>query len=709
MAIKIYQSQIRPTEEIGAVETTPGMRVSMETAAALGAASSKFTQGITDYVLEKEKIKAQTEVLEKKEKIYNGDENVPGLSKVKDEASKMEDPDEADKYYKENLKTIQDYHSKDTKNFFTKRVLGTFLQKQSVEDSIAIRNSATNNLLERNRLAVEANTDRLKKSIVYGKSDLEIQNATNELDTILQSDVYNKVYGKKAAEEKNKVREDVDYYKGLRTLDRDPMKINDVIRDSTLPIEKIEKLRSHAKLSALKIDETSGNNLKDYEAQIDKGNDPGINALNAAKERSLSVENFENARKIDALIEKRNIILNIRSKSLSEMDAEISKMETMITTAKAENKDVPISELKKYETVKKFKADLQTDLDKDLLRTASERNVIILNSINFNDVMLNPSDENKKIFTESLAARKNSATTAGKYYNLPARFFTDAESKQLKAIVEKSTDSKMILNLASNMANGFGADAPNAFAEISKENALFAHVGGITVFNGGIPTKGATDAIDGYLLSKNKNITLTDFSRKNTQGYISNYQKAFAGIPAETFNRIIETADNIYIKRTFDANKLNSPFNGTLYDEALNDAVGSLKSNGKQFGGFDKYNDLTVIIPAYIKKGNFTAIVDYLEKNENILKKSGSYKDPQGNVIETLPLDKNGKEINIFKEKKGFFNDPYFITVGPGRYKISLSKPFGSNVQPEYLLNKNGGYFIVDLNKIKGDLGTVNK
>ena len=51
MAIKIYQSQIRPTEEIGAVETTPGMRISMETAAALGAASSKFTQGVTDFFL----------------------------------------------------------------------------------------------------------------------------------------------------------------------------------------------------------------------------------------------------------------------------------------------------------------------------------------------------------------------------------------------------------------------------------------------------------------------------------------------------------------------------------------------------------------------------------------------------------------------------------------------------------------------------------
>ena len=560
MAIKIYQSQIRPTEEVGNVPTTAGMRISQEIPAAIGRASSEFLGSVKDFYIEQEKVKAETEILEKKEKIYNGDENIPGLSRVKDEASKMEDPDEANRYYKEQLKNIQEYHTKDTKSFFTKRVLDTFLQKQSVEDSINIRNAATNNLLERNRLAVEANTDRLKKSIVYGKTDLEIQNATNELDTILNSDVYNRVYGKKAAEEKNKVREDIDYYRGLRTLDRDPMKVNDVIANSNLPLDKIEKLRSHAKLSAIKIDETTGNNLKDYEAQIDKGNDPGVNSLYALKERAAAVDNIEASRKIDELIKKREIIVNIRSKSLSEMDAEISKMESGFTTARAENKDIPISELKKYEIVKKFKADLQSDLEKDLLRTASERNIISLNNINFTDVMLNPSEENKKSFTESLAARKNSSAAAAKYYNLPARFFTDAESKQLKAIVDKTTDSKMLLDLTSNIANGFGADAPNAFSEISKENALFAHVGGITMFNGGTPTKGAADAIDGYLLSKNKNIKLENFREKDKSSIISSYQKAFTGIPAETFNRVIETADNIYLKRTYDANELNKSF-----------------------------------------------------------------------------------------------------------------------------------------------------
>jgi hypothetical protein len=708
MAIKIYQSQIRPTEEIGAVETTPGMRVSMETAAALGAASSKFTQGITDFVLEKEKIKAETEVLEKKEKIYNGDDNVPGLSKVKDDASKMEDPDEADRYYKEEFKKIQDYHTKDTKNFFTKRVLGTFLQKQAVEDSILIRNSSTNNLLERNRLALEANSDRLKKSIVYGKTDLEISNAQNELNTILESDVYNRVYGKKAAEEKNKVREDVDYYKGLRTLDRDPMKINDVIANSNLPIEKIEKLRSHAKLSAIKIDETSGNNLKDYEAQLDKGNDPGINKLSALKENALATDNFEAVRKIDALLEKREVIVNLKQKSLSDIDQEINKYETEITTLKTENKDVPISLLRKRDIAAKFSADLKTDLEKDLLRAASERNIVTLNNINFNDVLLNPSEENNKLLQDSLAARKNAASTAAKYYDKPIpKYFTEAETRQIKEIFDKTTDSKSILNLTKNIVDGFGNDAVNAFEEISKESSFFAHVGGMTVFNNGVPSKGAKDALDGYFLKKNKNIKLSEFKDAEVLPARNSFRNAFLASD-KLFDRAIQVADNIYFKRMYDDNNLDGSFEDDIYEEAMNEAVGAIKVNGKQYGGFDKYNGLQVISPNFIGEGNFEDVIDFLEKKPELFKKAGSYIDSSGNNIEDFPVDGKGKKINIFKEK-GFFGDPYFITVGPGRYNVSLSNPVGRNAQPEYLLNSKNELFVLDLNKIKSDLGKFAK
>lgn len=68
MAIKIYQSQIRPTEEVGAVPTTPGMRISQEIPAAIGRASSELLGSVKDFYIEQEKLKAETEVLEKKKK-----------------------------------------------------------------------------------------------------------------------------------------------------------------------------------------------------------------------------------------------------------------------------------------------------------------------------------------------------------------------------------------------------------------------------------------------------------------------------------------------------------------------------------------------------------------------------------------------------------------------------------------------------------------
>ena len=708
MAIKIYQSQIRPTEDIGAVPTTPGMRVSMETAAALGAASAKFTGAVTDFVIEKEKVKAETEVLEKKEKIYSGDENVPGLSKVKEDASKMEDPDEANKYYKEQLKTIQDYHTQDTKNFFTKRLLNTFLQKQSLEDSIIIRNSATNNLLERNKTALQNNTSRLQKSIVYGATDLEKSNAQAELDTILSSDAYNKVFGKTAETEKQKVREDVDYYNSLRKIDREPIKINEILRDSNLPIEKLEKLRSHAKIASIKIDETNGNNLKDYETQLDKGNDPGINKLSTLKENALATDNFEAVRKIDALLEKREVIVNLKQKSLSDIDQEINKYETEITTLKTGNKDVPISLLRKRDIAAKFSADLKTDLEKDLLRAASERNIVTLNNINFNDVLLNPSEENNKLLQDSLAARKNAATTAARYYDkqIP-KYFTEAETRQIKEIFDKTTDSKSILNLTKNIVDGLGGDAVNAFEEISKESAFFAHVGGMTVFNNGVPSKGAKDALDGYFLKKNKNIKLSEFKDADVLPTRNSFRNAFLASD-KLFDRTIQVADNIYFKRMYDDNNLDGSFEGDIYEEAMNEAVGAIKVNGKQYGGFDKYNGLQVISPNFIGEGNFEDVIDFLEKKPDLLKKAGSYMDASGNNIEDFPVDGKGKKINIFKEK-GFFGDPYFVTVGPGRYNVSLSNPVGRNAQPEYLLNSKNELFVLDLNKIKSDLGKFAK
>ena len=65
----------------------------------------------------------------------------------------------------------------------------------------------------------------------------------------------------------------------------------------------------------------------------------------------------------------------------------------------------------------------------------------------------------------------------------------------------------------------------------------------------------------------------------------------------------------------------------------------------------------------------------------------------------------NGEEFNnIFTNE-----DPYFVSVGNGKYKIANGdNPFEGG-DPEYLLNSDGGYFVININKIKADIITELK
>jgi hypothetical protein len=76
-------------------------------------------------------------------------------------------------------------------------------------------------------------------------------------------------------------------------------------------------------------------------------------------------------------------------------------------------------------------------------------------------------------------------------------------------------------------------------------------------------------------------------------------------------------------------------------------------------------------------------------------------------VLSTAQEDANVLMLSQLFGYKPKLNSPAYVNVDV--FQLVPAVNSGSNVQPEYLLNKNGGYFIVDLNNIKGDLGTVNK
>ena len=47
------------------------------------------------------------------------------------------------------------------------------------------------------------------------------------------------------------------------------------------------------------------------------------------------------------------------------------------------------------------------------------------------------------------------------------------------------------------------------------------------------------------------------------------------------------------------------------------------------------------------------------------------------------------------------------MTIGNGKYKIAMGEnPTEPGAEPEYLMNKDGGYFIININKIRDEIIT---
>ena len=67
------------------------------------------------------------------------------------------------------------------------------------------------------------------------------------------------------------------------------------------------------------------------------------------------------------------------------------------------------------------------------------------------------------------------------------------------------------------------------------------------------------------------------------------------------------------------------------------------------------------------------------------------------------PVDINGNTLDYIFENQ----DPYFVSIGNGKYKIAMGenpKQFGA--EEEYAMNTDGGFFVIDLSKIKEEIIT---
>ena len=157
MAIKIYQSQIRPTEEVTARASTPGMRVSMDTAASVGKAFSGMASAGEALYVKYEQQKSENEVIEASKKM---DENQvadtgeflkEGLGTKVNKFKESTKPDEALANYKQEWQTQLDIITPTLKGKFAKRYFKSYMNKRYISESGAIRNNTFVNFRNESR------------------------------------------------------------------------------------------------------------------------------------------------------------------------------------------------------------------------------------------------------------------------------------------------------------------------------------------------------------------------------------------------------------------------------------------------------------------------------------------------------------------------------------------------------------------------------
>ena len=152
--------------------------------------------------------------------------------------------------------------------------------------------------------------------------------------------------------------------------------------------------------------------------------------------------------------------------------------------------------------------------------------------------------------------------------------------------------------------------------------------------------------------------------------------------------------------------KTTDDFDGDDWEKAFFMASGATKQGGflfnESFGGYDTDTRGNMVhIPPWIETGSFDNVIERMKEDENLWLKASM--DGKNAIVGDGAL--RGEEITM---KDIFANDdPYFVSVGNGKYKIAMGEdPTKAGADPEFLMSSEGKYFIININNIKNEILT---
>ncbi len=697
MAIKLYKSQLTPTTEGSNVLNKN--YISMAEAASIGNAWKGMVKSGEELYVTHQDIKTDNEILEKSKEVMNGGDNFQGLTKTKIDASEINDPDVAGKLYNDQWQTIFDNVNNTLSNGMAKKKFKSFMTTQNLKDMNAIKIASTTNMINSLRLNTLDKIETLKKSIIYGSS-LESQTASIELKKLLKEKKTSDIFGNTLETVTQDTNKEIAFYgyKNVAIADQDKA-LAAAKKDKRLDVTDVQKLITHFKTSKTTSDNINKNIISNMESNLSNGIIYDNEEFNTAVTTATQNGDQKSLIKLNQMAIDAPIIQDLNTKTIAEIENKIN----VFTNFKNKEGSLTTKEANELIISQEYLAKLNTSLDKDLLSTANNKGVVAISEIGFEE-LLTTGDLTE--FVEPVKERIARAETAAAYYKRKVKYLTSTEAKAIKDAFDGAETTDQIISLSAGLVKAFGGKSDKVFEQISKDDSFLAHLGGLVMMNNGVPGNNVTLAAEGFILSKNKDlaglykITSADVL---TTSIISKYGSVFNQNP-DTLNNVIETANLIYAATLKRKGETKDKFNVKDYEDAFIMAVGGSTVDGMVFntemGGFDEdTRGNAVHIPPWLKRGKFEDVIKMFSENidgRRLFKKASSNDE--------APM-LNGESYNIseiFKEQ-----DPYFISIGNGKYKVAQGdNPNQIGGEPEYLMNTDGGYFIIDLNKIQSEIIT---
>ena len=691
MAIKLYKSQLTPTAESSNVANTN--RISMSEVQSIGKAWKGMVQSGEQLYAKHIDIKTDNEVLEKSKEVMNGGENFTGLSETTLNASQMKDPDAAGKLYNDEWQKIFDNVNGSLSGKQAQRKFKSFMTKQNLKDVNAIKTASTTNMINSLRTNKLDQIETLKKSIIYGTA-LESDLASKELSDLLANKKTKDIFGNTLDKVNKDTNKEIAYfgYKNVPISDQDAA-LAAAKKDKRLEAADVQKLITHFKTS-----KSTNNNLnKDNVSQMKSNLDAGIifseDEFNSAIAIATQNQDEKTLIKLKQMATDAPIIQDLNTKTV----AQIEEKKNIFTSFKNREGGMTIAEANELRITEEYLASLTTSLEKDLITTAANKGVISISEINFEDI-LKP-DGDMDVFIDGATNRIAQADTAASYYKRKVKYLTATEANTIKSVFNSADTAEQIIALSTSIVKGFGVKSDKVFQQISKDETILAHLGGLVIMNNGIPNENVKLAAEGLMISKNENLAKlykmspTDVKSTNI---IKKYSEVFVNSNI-ALDSSIEMTNLIYAAQLKKEGKTVANFSNNSYQKAFIMAAGGTTVDGtifdKKMGGFDENTRGTMVhIPPWLERGTFNKVIQLLKDNPELVAKAS--------LNGGKPEDINGKEFtSIFTNE-----DPYFVTVDNGQYKIANGDNPVTGNSPEYILDSNKGFFVIDINKIKTEI-----